>query len=173
MKTILYLGTDPERFLRGREECRLIHYPVIRVVARNKILIAIGTTTAHALSMYMRSPDHTAEEETQEGLIALLKQCRTEDCYFLLPRSSLSRPVLLSFLYEQKIRCVAFDLYDTCMQRLEPVPDLNLIDEIVFTSPSTVQGFLHIFGQLPRHKQLHAIGPITQKALDDVINPSL
>ncbi len=80
----------------------------------------------------------------------------------------MSRSVLLAFFQERKIRFVACDLYDTVTQKLEPVPDLKTIDEIVFTSPSTVRGFLEIFGHLPQDKRWHAIGPITARALRDI-----
>jgi uroporphyrinogen-III synthase len=131
----------------------------------DQTLIAIGASTAHALKSHFRVPDHIAEHETQEGLIALLKSLSLDQAYFFLPRSSLSRPHLLTFLQKKKIRCLAVDLYDTLLQKLEPIPDLSSIDEIVFTSPSTVRGFLQIFGHLPKDKQLRAIGPITARAL--------
>jgi uroporphyrinogen-III synthase len=57
-------------------------------------------------------------------------------------------------------------LYDTVTQKLEPKPDLNHVQEIVFTSPSTVLAFLEIFGALPKGKKLIAIGPITQQQLE-------
>jgi uroporphyrinogen-III synthase len=214
MKTILYLGTDPEHFLENNKDCKLVHYPVIRIEPRkiderqvaqayadlpaythvlftsknavriffdhlsllqydkgqlhHKTFIAIGSATSFALKQYARAPDLTAQQETQEGLIDLLKQCFLDDAYILVPRSSLSRPSLLAFLRSRKIRHRAFDLYDTVIQRLEPIPDLNCIDEIVFTSPSTVKGFRYIFHNLPKNKQLHAIGPVTEKALNNL-----
>jgi uroporphyrinogen-III synthase len=213
MKTILYLGTDPEHFLENRKDCKLIHYPVIRIVPRkigeeieqayrelpdythilftsknavhvffehlfllkydklqlyHKTFIAIGSATAHALKSHLRSPDLTAQHETQEGLIALLKQWRLESAYILLPRSSLSRPLLSAFLEREKVRYRAFNIYDTEVQKLNPIPDLNLVDEIVFTSPSTVRGFMYVFGNLPKDKHLCALGPITEKVLSNL-----
>lgn len=213
MKTVLYLGTDPEEFLhkKGSGNCRLVHYPVIAIAARpidhpavkkayadlarythilftsknavriffdhvadlkidkkqvsEKVLIAIGGITAAALSSRLRWPDSVSQRETQEGLIELLERCPLDDAFFLLPQSSLARSVLKNFFKQRKIMHCAYALYDTLMQRLEPVPDLREIDEIVFTSPSTVKGFLQIFGALPKDKILHAIGPITEQAL--------
>jgi|SRR5579862_2907003 len=214
MKTILYLGTDPEHFLENNKDCNLIHYPVIRIVPRKieeeveqayrdlpdythilftsknavhvffehlfflrydtqqlhrKTCIAIGSATAHALKNHLRSPDLTAQHETQEGLIALLEQCCLESAYILLPRSSLSRPLLSAFLEGEKVRHRVFNIYDTVLQKLKPIPDLHLVDEIIFTSPSTVRGFMQIFGALPKDKTLCALGPITEKALSNLI----
>lgn len=126
-----------------------------------QILIAIGKATAQALP----APAWVASEETQEGLVELLKGKQLEDAYFLLPRSSRSRPVLTRFFQEAGIRHYAFDLYDTVLQQPGPPPDLAAIDEIVFTSPSTVEGFLRIFSALPTNKKLHAMGPITRAAI--------
>jgi uroporphyrinogen-III synthase len=121
-------------------------------------------TAAH-LAAKNSPPHHIAQDETQEGVVQLLKSLPLENSYIFLPRSSLSRPVLVQFFEEQGIRYQTFDLYDTVTQGLEPKPDLDLVDEIVFTSPSTVRAFIEIFGALPKHKKLVAIGPITQSAL--------
>ena len=56
-------------------------------------------------------------------------------------------------------------LYDTISQVIQPKPNLDHVDEIVFTSPSTVKAFIEIFGVLPRGKKCLAIGPITEQAL--------
>jgi uroporphyrinogen-III synthase len=60
---------------------------------------------------------------------------------------------------------VGIDLYETVAQRVEPVPDLRLFDEIVFTSPSTVDAFFEIFGHIPSGKKIVAIGPVTADRL--------
>ncbi len=56
-------------------------------------------------------------------------------------------------------------IYDTIVQKNQPIPDLEDIDEIVFTSPSTIKAFLDIFSAIPLDKKLVTMGPITQKAL--------
>lgn len=131
----------------------------------DKTWIAIGTSTAHHLRMYDQRVDLIASLETQEGLIEEFQRLCLKDAYFLYPRSSISRPVLTAFFHEKNIRYKAFDLYDTHIHHMEPLPDLHSIDEIVFTSPSTVKAFMQIFGSLPQHVCLHAIGPITAKML--------
>ncbi len=132
---------------------------------KNKIIIAIGKVTAAHLSMRGLPPQHVAVDERQEGVVELLKRLDLGDAYFFLPRSSLSRPVIVQFFKEKQIRFHACDLYDTVAQDLEPKPDLDSIDEIVFTSPSTVEAFLKIFGVLPKDKKLITIGPITSEAV--------
>lgn len=136
-----------------------------------KTLIAIGAVTAGRLSILGLPPQFTATRETQEGVVQLLKAIHLGNAYFFMPRSSLSRPVIVNFFQEHCIRYQACDLYDTVPQVLEPKPDLDQIDEIVFTSPSTVNAFLQIFGTLPRGKRLIAIGPVTEQALMSLIAP--
>lgn len=185
--TILYLGLDPTNW----PEKNLVHYPVIRTEKRNvskalhvwpqcthviftsrsavrywreeavffekKKIIAIGKATAKELP----HPSLIAPRPTQEGVIELLEMLELKDAYLFLPRSRRARNTLPEYLKRKNICFFSFDLYDTVFQRPEPVPNLAHFDEIVFTSPSTVEGFLRIFESFPKHCKLTAIGPIT------------
>lgn len=126
-------------------------------------VIAIGPKTAEKLKERGVVAVCPAEH-TQEGLIALLETMQFEEKpSFFYPRSSIARPLLAEYL--ARWRTCVIDLYETHFQCLEPVPDLADFERIVFTSPSTVQGFLKIYGELPKDKELVAIGPITESAL--------
>ena len=132
----------------------------------DKIALAIGEGTAEELRSRGISP-HVAPEAVQEGVIALLETMNLEGGFLFLPRSKRARPNLNEYLRKRKIPFFSLDLYDAFAQRLEPVPLLDDFDEIVFTSPSTVEAFLKIYGALPENKKLTAIGPVTEKALLD------
>jgi uroporphyrinogen-III synthase len=140
-----------------------LHFPVSRL--EGKKIIAVGHVTAAYLTMGGMKLDRIAHPETQEGIVAMLKEMQLDAAYLFLPRSSRSRPILIDYLTAQQIRYQACDLYDTQAQVLTPQPDLKQIDEIVFTSPSTVEAFIAIFGSLPKEKKWIAIGPITEQAL--------
>lgn len=131
----------------------------------NKIWIAIGNATAKKLECYGIVP-LVAKDETQEGVVDLLETLNLENAFLGIPKSKKSRPMLTQYLREKKREFFAFDLYDTLTQKLEPIPSLENVEEIVFTSPSTVHAFLKIFGSMPKDKQLTAIGPITEKELN-------
>lgn len=195
-KKVLYLGLDPTHF---KTFGQIIHYPVIKTIPRkitisidqythiiftskttvkylpnilkSQFIIAIGNITAKHLTERGFPPHVIAEDETQEGIIAELEKMDLSRAHILLPHSSLARPKLEEYLKSKNIRYFACDLYDTVAQRPFPVPDLNLIDEIVFTSPSTVHAFLEIFSPIPREKKLTAIGPITKSVLDSFSCP--
>jgi uroporphyrinogen-III synthase len=129
---------------------------------RKRYAIAIGSATAHALSKEGIEP-LVALQETQEGVIALLETFSLEGAFIFYPHSQRARPVLRRYLTSRNIRFFSLDLYRTILQRPEPVPSLEKIDEIIFTSPSTVDGFLQIFSELPRDEKLTCIGPITER----------
>ncbi|MBI2742853.1 MAG: uroporphyrinogen-III synthase [Chlamydiales bacterium] len=138
---------------------------VEREKLEGKCIIAIGRVTAAHLNLQKVRVDHVAEQESQEGIIALLETLDLKGANIFMPRSSLARPQIVHFLQEKGVNYTAVDLYDTVVQRLEPTPELRDFDEIIFTSPSTVHAFKEIFGHLPKDKKLIAIGPITEEAL--------
>jgi len=125
--------------------------------------IAIGSGTTGELTSRGMQP-LVAPEALQEGVAQLLDTLDLSHAHILLPHSALARPFLRAYL-AQRCAHFAFPLYETVLQRLEPVPSLENIAEIVFTSPSTVTGFLKIYGKIPRHVRCKTIGPITQEAL--------
>ncbi|MBX7066220.1 MAG: uroporphyrinogen-III synthase [Parachlamydiales bacterium] len=127
----------------------------------DKEVIAIGDATAEALRKVGSVP-LVAPYATQEGVMELISNLKG---YYFLPHSKRARPNLVEFLKRKKIPFFALELYDTHFQCLKPIPNLDDFDEIVFTSPSTVEGFLRIYGKLPEGKKLRAIGPITEKRL--------
>lgn len=132
---------------------------------KDKIFIAVGSVTA----MYLKKRGFSslqAKEETQEGVIQLLKNLPLKNSFIFFPCSSLTRPLLREFLLREQIKHFICPLYDTVHQKLEPVPNLVEIDEIVFTSPSTVDGFLKIFSTIPEKNKIICIGQITEKYLN-------
>lgn len=131
----------------------------------NKTLIALGQSTAERLKAHGYKATFIADEESQEGIISLLRPMDLDEAYILLPHSSLARKKLEHFFQDREIRYQVCELYDTLTQKTEPVPDLGSIDEIVFTSPSTVRAFMEIFAHFPKDKTLTCIGPITQAEL--------
>jgi|GEM_PF-2396499 len=187
MKT-LYLGLDPTGFERDN----LVHFPVIEIHPINadvtpvkdyshliftsktavriffdlcnvslegKSFFAVGPGTASELKK-RGCEAKVAEESTQEGMIRLIKQEKTS---FFFPKSSRAREKLPQYLRENT-QCHIVDIYDTKVKKQEPI-DLEEFSEIVFTSASCVDGFLEIFGEIPKGKKLTCIGPITEEKL--------
>jgi uroporphyrinogen-III synthase len=129
--------------------------------------ISIGPVTSQALRSLGVEPFCEASESTQEGVIHVLQSMLGSLSYVFYPRSSLARPILREYLAGQKICHEILDLYDTLYQAPDPKPSLQEIEEIFFTSPSTVEGFFRIFHEVPEGMRVTFQGSITQKCFDE------
>ena len=133
-----------------------------------KKIIAIGEVTARSIEARGIKVTQIAREETQEGIIKMLATQDLDKAYICLPCSALSRPDLAQFLMVRRVRHQLCIIYDTVAFNPKVKPDLNHVDEIVFTSPSTVDAFQKIFGMIPKDKRLTTIGPITEGKLNSL-----
>lgn len=185
--TILHLGLDPAACpSRGR----ICHYPVIRIKPlpadlsplascshvlvtsketaallpplTGKTVIAIGEKTARTV---VGAGALVAPVAQQEGIIELLDTLDLSESKVCYPRSRRARPLLADYLRAKKIDSHVIDLYETVLQQPGASPNLDEIDEIVFMSPSCVDGFLRIYGALPEGKKITAQGRITAEKL--------
>lgn len=133
---------------------------------KNKIVCVVGKVTAFHLSQLNIFPQIIAKEETAEGLVAELTQLSWKNSYVFWPHSSKSRPVLKEFFEKNFIPYQNCVLYEPQIHLPPHIPPLETIDEVVFTSPSTVKAFLSHFSYFPIHLHLTAIGPITAHFLE-------
>ena len=130
-----------------------------------KKFLAIGSKTAAQIEQVGYGVSGVAVPETQEGMIELLRTQDLAGSYVLYPRSNLARDLVSNFLREQNVLHEIWDLYTTVFQKPLPVPDFDLIEEIIFTSPTTVRAFIAAFGKIPSGKKLTCIGPVTEAEL--------
>jgi uroporphyrinogen-III synthase len=131
-----------------------------------KIYVAVGSKTAAALHTSGIYNILVATNETAEGVTEMLQSCDLKDARFFWPHSALSRPAIKEWLEQQNIPNLACVFYDTVPNPDFPKPDLASFDEIVFTSPSTVDAFLTFYGTFPPLQKLRCIGPITKHYLE-------
>ena len=127
-------------------------------------IISVGKETTKSLKSFTDNI-LTAENECQEGIIALIEKLNINDPLFFWPHSALSRPNLVEYFEKKGYRFIEFSLYDTHFKAPEKVIDLETVDEIHFSSPSTVDAFYHFFGPPPKHCRLYTKGHVTQKQL--------
>ena len=139
------------------------HFGMTQQQIQSKVYLSVGTQTAAALASH-GIKSLIAKEETAEGVVKELRQLDLSGVSVLWPHSGLSRPIISTWLEQNRIRLRSVVLYDT-IANLEKVPDLKTCDEIVFTSPSTIDAFLKLFKTLPKDKTLTCIGPVTQAYL--------
>lgn len=126
--------------------------------------LSIGPSTSQVLRENGVEPLKESSLSTQEGMIEEIGPVLLGSSYVFYPRSSRARPFLSSYLQNLKIRHEVLDLYDTLFQVPVPIPSLEEIEEIVFTSPSTVEGFFNIYSSIPEGIKITFQGPVTQEA---------
>jgi uroporphyrinogen-III synthase len=128
---------------------------------RAKTHIAVGSRTAAQLENSGICPDIIAEVETAEGVVEELKKISSPETFFFWPHSAQARPVLQAYLEKSGFpfcTCPIYDALPCCPADINIAP----FDEIVFTSPSTVDAFFQFFGRFPDDKIYTCIGPVTQ-----------
>lgn len=144
--------------------------------AEDKVIVAVGQATAQAIAKEGLEAAYIASEESSEGIIKMLGPLELINAYFLWPCSALSRRVIPDFFKQKGIRFCQVPLYTTlanesCKELLQK--QLAEADELVFTSPSTVDAFIRFCGRIPLDKQITPIGPVTAKALNELTNDNI
>lgn len=127
--------------------------------------IAVGRATAGEMAHCRFCVDYVAELEQAEGVVELLTQISLREASLLWPHSALARGVLSDYFKKNKLKVEEVPIYTTLAVDSHDPPDLNMFRRIIFTSPSTVDAFIKIYGSLPCDKELAFIGPITEKRL--------
>lgn len=153
---IIDLGLFTHFIVTSQTAAKLIQLP------QNAFVIAVGRATADAIGR----ADLIAKDERQEGVIAILESMDLRGANICLPRSSRARRLIDEYLSGRGVRYQVIDLYDVQTKVHKKYPDLSTIQKVVFTSPSTVRAFIEVYGALPQGKELIAIGPVTQKAIE-------
>lgn len=131
---------------------------------RSKMIVAIGKTTAQELERAGLKVTCRPEEETAESMAKLLCKLPVKGKRFLIPRSDLARDLLVDELRKRGAQVDPVTVYRNICPKIKK-QDLGRIDEIVFTSPSTVNNFLKVHGDIPARVKVWAIGPVTQAHL--------
>lgn len=131
---------------------------------RSKMIVAIGKTTAEALKSFGLDAKCMPEEETAESMAKLLFNFQIKGKRFLIPRSDLARDFLVDALRKCGAHVDPVIAYRNLFPKIKK-QNLDRIDEIVFTSPSTVRNFLKIHRDIPARIKVWAIGPVTRAEL--------
>lgn len=142
-------------------------------VLADKHLLAVGDGTAAALRTYVgaEAAVATAPQATAEGMCALIASLDLRDARLLWPHAAPARRTIADFLEARGCSWTECILYDTATRtpaKLLPLRqgDDGGVDEVVFTSPSTVDAFVQLYGTLPvATVALRCCGPVTTARL--------
>ncbi len=195
MKRVLYLGLRPPKNVEGGEVVhypviKIIPVPQPSVLPQyshviftsqstvtlviksepsldGKFVISVGRATTKLLESYGVRVSETANPEQAEGVIDLLEELDLTGACVYWPHSSRSRPLIAEYLERMGVQYDAPIVYETHLCRPREDVYVDDFDEVVFTSPSTVDGFLELFGELTSAKKIRCIGAVTNGYLQN------
>ena len=130
-------------------------------------IVSIGRTTTKALHQIGVEEVYEVEEDNSHGVVSWFSsQSRGR---VLIPRSNLALPIIPEGLRQLGFEVDCVTAYINRMPEHPKKVNLDEIDRIVFTSPSTIDNFIRIYGALPEKKELVTRGPITEQHLQTIL----
>ena len=140
-------------------------------------IAAVGTKTAEAVASHGVKVDFIPKTFSAEGLLEIFRDMDLEKKKILIPASANSRDVLSNGLREKGAEVDFTPVYKSVTRDIPEDDEMFILiknskpDVLVFTSPSSVKGFLEIFSiENPPHYfsgcSVIAIGNVTEKYLN-------
>ena len=124
-------------------------------------IAAIGKTTAQRLLEFGLRANMVPEIESSAGLLGEFIKLDMKGRKVFLPQSEIASSELPDGLLKMKAVIEKVPVYKTV--ELEPDDvDFDYIDQVLFTSGSTVRAFIKKFKSLPANVKAYALGPPTQ-----------
>lgn len=135
----------------------------------NQQIVSIGNTTTHTLQELGASNILQAKTDDSYGVIETFKQIDTTHRIFF-PRSNIALNIIPDGLRKLGFHVRTIAAYRNIMPENAEKVDLEDIDTIIFTSPSTIDNFIKLYGYLPENKQYKTRGPITERHLQEKLS---
>lgn len=134
---------------------------------RHTRIVSIGRTTTNALHEIGAKEVSEVEEDNSYGVVSWFS---SQPCgRVLIPRSNLALPIIPEGLRQHGFEVDCVTAYINRMPEHPKKVNLDEIDRIVFTSPSTIDNFIRLYGALPEKKELVTRGPITEQHLQTIL----
>jgi len=128
-------------------------------------IIPIGQATATLLEMRGITADFIPRSYTSEGIVEIIKKLKIKGNRFLLPGAEGGRDILAEFIKNHGGICDVIPIYKTTLPKKRAVLN-EKPDVITFTSSSTVDNFVAIYGnKILKKTFIASIGPITSETL--------
>ena len=163
-------------------------YKDIQAILDNKdahiypCFISIGDTTTEALHKAGVKDVIQVEKDNRYGVIEWFKkekekfvaakpryeQVKNNRLVFY-PHSSLSSEAIPLALQELGFSVDSVIAYNNVLPKNIRRVNLNHFKRIVFTSPSTIDNFIKLYGKLPKNTEFITRGPITQDHLEELL----
>ena len=134
---------------------------------QHPVIGSIGPVTTEALRLAGAEAIKQVEKDDSYGVIDwFAEQPRGR---VLIPRSNLALSIIPEGLRNLGFDVTTVTAYENRMPENAMKVDLSQVDTIVFSSPSTIDNFIRLYGKLPTDKQLLTRGRITERHLQEVI----
>lgn len=144
----------------------------IRWVLHAKIA-SVGKTTTAELKKYRLYPDLESATESAEGLVDYFQNEHITTKNILLPRSDKGLKFLSEGLLRLGNRVTDVPVYRNTVNKEAERVDLSLFQKILFASPSCVEAFVELYGQLPENVRLAAKGSTTKNKIKEILNETI
>ena len=136
-------------------------------VMRHPSVVSIGNATTAALYKVGVKEVQQVDVDNSYGVIAWFRsQPRGR---VLIPRSNLALPIIPEGLQELGFKVDCITAYVNRMPEHPQKICLDEVDRIVFTSPSTIDIFIRLYGSLPKGKVFETRGPVSEQYLQTMI----
>ena len=167
---------------------RVIEYTYYQTYPNEDLkVISIGKTTTEALHKAGFKDVIQVDEDNRYGVIEWFKKERPkfleqhpieiehgeeyeEIPAVLYPCSSLSPDDIPEALFALRYNVTKWTVYNNELPKNPRRVNLNHFKRIVFTSPSTIDNFIKLYGKLPENTEFITRGPITQDHLEEILN---
>ena len=117
----------------------------------------------HSLELFEKMDFDNYDYELEESVT------RYENRLVFYPHSSLSPEDIPLALQELGFNVLSAVAYNNVLPKHVRRVNLNHFKRIVFTSPSTIDNFIKLYGKLPENTEFITRGPITQAHLEEVM----
>jgi uroporphyrinogen III methyltransferase/synthase len=131
-----------------------------RVFANTKFAV-IGKASGVRLLEFGIKADLCSPVESSKGLLDAFSKIDIAGLSILLPQAEVSSTELPEGLCARGAEVDKLTVYKTVEIDIDDV-DLNYIDQVLFTSGSTIRAFVKKFGSVPEHIQAYCLGGPTQ-----------
>jgi uroporphyrinogen III methyltransferase/synthase len=128
-------------------------------------VVSIGAKTSEALRNAGVKNIKQTEKDDSFGVIdwfSAQKKGRV-----LIPRSNIALPIIPEGLKALGFEVETVTAYINRMPQNPIKVNLDNVDKIIFTSPSTVDNFVKLYGGIPNEKILETRGVVTEKRLKE------
>jgi uroporphyrinogen III methyltransferase/synthase len=133
-------------------------------------LASVGKTTTAELNRRMIYPDVEPETESAEGLVQRFRESGVTNRRMLIPRSDKGLQYLSEELKKLGNQVLDLPVYRNTVREEAEKVNLAQFQKIVFSSPSGVDAFMQIYGEMPSGVQLIARGKTTETSLTAAIS---